>query len=32
MPWLYYGGKFNSPLSVKIDAMKRFSDEVIAKM
>ena len=32
MPWLYYGGKFNSPLSVKIDAMKRFTDEVIAKM
>lgn len=32
MPWLYYGGKFSSPLSVKIDAMKRFTDEVIAKM
>lgn len=32
MPWLYYGGKFSSPLSVKVDAMKRFTDEVIAKM
>jgi alkanesulfonate monooxygenase SsuD/methylene tetrahydromethanopterin reductase-like flavin-dependent oxidoreductase (luciferase family) len=32
MPWLYYGGKFSSPLSVKIDAMKRFTDEVIAKL
>ncbi len=32
MPWLYYGHKFSSPLDVKIDAMKRFTDEVIAKM
>ncbi len=32
MPWLYYGGRFSSPLSEKIDAMKRFGDEVIAKM
>jgi hypothetical protein len=32
MPWLYYGGKFKSPLEEKIDAMKRFTDEVIAKM
>lgn len=32
MPWLYYGGKFNSPIGVKIDAMKRFTDEVIAKL
>jgi alkanesulfonate monooxygenase SsuD/methylene tetrahydromethanopterin reductase-like flavin-dependent oxidoreductase (luciferase family) len=32
MPWLYYGGRFNSPLDEKIDAMKRFTDEVIAKL
>jgi alkanesulfonate monooxygenase SsuD/methylene tetrahydromethanopterin reductase-like flavin-dependent oxidoreductase (luciferase family) len=32
MPWLYYGGKFNSPLDFKIDAVKRFGDEVISKM
>ena len=32
MPWLYYGGKFKSPLNEKIDAMKRFTDEVIGKM
>ena len=32
MPWLYYGGKFKSPVAEKIDAMKRFTDEVIAKL
>jgi len=32
MPWMYYGGKFNSPVGVKADALKRFADEVIAKM
>ncbi len=32
MPWLYYGGKFSSPIGVKIDAMKRFGDEVMSKM
>jgi alkanesulfonate monooxygenase SsuD/methylene tetrahydromethanopterin reductase-like flavin-dependent oxidoreductase (luciferase family) len=32
MPWLYYGGKFSSPIGVKIDAMKRFADEVMSKM
>ena len=32
MPWLYYGGRFNSPIGEKIDAMKRFTDEVIAKL
>ncbi len=32
MPWLYYGGRFKSPLEEKIDAMKRFTDEVIGKM
>jgi len=32
MPWLYYGGKFTSPIGVKIDAIKRFGDEVISKM
>ncbi len=32
MPWLYYGGKFTSPLDFKIDAIKRFGDEVISKM
>lgn len=32
MPWLYYGHRFSSPVNVKIDAMKRFTDEVIAKL
>lgn len=32
MPWLYYGGKFKSPVEEKIEHMKRFTDEVIAKM
>ena len=32
MPWMYYGHRFHSPLDVKIEAMKRFTDEVIAKL
>jgi len=32
MPWLYYGHRFSSPLDVKIESMKRFTDEVIAKL
>ncbi len=32
MPWMYYGGKFNSPLDFKIDCLKRFADEVMSKM
>ena len=32
MPWLYYGAKFKSPIEEKIEHMKRFTDEVIAKM
>jgi probable F420-dependent oxidoreductase len=31
IPWLLYGGN-TAPLQVKEDALKRFSDEVIAKM
>ena len=31
MPWLYYGGKFKSPIEEKIEHMKRFTDEVIAQ-
>jgi hypothetical protein len=31
IPWLLYGGDTAS-LQVKEDALKRFSDEVIAKM
>ena len=32
MPWLIYGGKFKSPVESKVDALKRFGDEVISKM
>jgi alkanesulfonate monooxygenase SsuD/methylene tetrahydromethanopterin reductase-like flavin-dependent oxidoreductase (luciferase family) len=32
MPWLIYGGKFHSPVGVKVDAIKRFGDEVVSKM
>jgi len=32
MPWMYYGGKFRSPMNEKLDALKRFSDEVISKL
>jgi alkanesulfonate monooxygenase SsuD/methylene tetrahydromethanopterin reductase-like flavin-dependent oxidoreductase (luciferase family) len=32
MPWLNYGGNFNSPMDFKIDAIKRFGDEVISKL
>jgi hypothetical protein len=32
MPWLIYGGKFHSPLDFKVDAIKRFGDEVVSKM
>ena len=32
MPWLYYGLKFKSPVEEKIEAMKRFTGEVVEKM
>ncbi|MFK7977024.1 MAG: LLM class flavin-dependent oxidoreductase [Halioglobus sp.] len=32
VPWFFYGGKFKSPIEVKIDSMKRFEDDVISKM
>jgi alkanesulfonate monooxygenase SsuD/methylene tetrahydromethanopterin reductase-like flavin-dependent oxidoreductase (luciferase family) len=32
MPWLFYGASFNSPMGQKVDAIKRFGDEVISKM
>ena len=32
MPWLLYGGKFDSPMEFKVDAIKRFGDEVASKM
>ncbi len=32
MPWLIYGGKFHSPMEFKVDAIRRFGDEVISKM
>jgi len=32
MPWMYTGGNFNSPMGIKVDSMKRFTDEVISKM
>jgi alkanesulfonate monooxygenase SsuD/methylene tetrahydromethanopterin reductase-like flavin-dependent oxidoreductase (luciferase family) len=31
-PWFFYGGNFQSPLKVKIDAVKRFTDQVVSKM
>lgn len=31
-PWFFYGGKPTSPLTVKLDAIKRFADDVIAKI
>jgi len=31
-PWFFYGGNFDSPLQVKIDAIKRFTDQVVSKM
>jgi hypothetical protein len=31
-PWFFYGGNFQSPLKVKIDAVKRFIDQVVSKM
>lgn len=31
-PWFCYGGNFQSPLRVKIDAVKRFTDDVVVKM
>jgi probable F420-dependent oxidoreductase len=30
-PWFYYGGKPDSPIAFKLDAIKRFADEYIAK-
>jgi alkanesulfonate monooxygenase SsuD/methylene tetrahydromethanopterin reductase-like flavin-dependent oxidoreductase (luciferase family) len=32
MPWLIYGGKFHSPMEFKVDAIKRFGDEVASKI
>ena len=32
MPWFNYGGKFKSPMEFKLDAMKRFNDDVVSKM
>ena len=32
MPWLYYGVKLQSPVELKIDGIKRFADDVIAKI
>lgn len=31
-PWFMYGGKPNSPIGMKLDAIKRFADDVIAKL
>jgi hypothetical protein len=31
-PWFFYGEKPTSPLTVKLDAIKRFADDVIAKI
>ncbi len=31
-PWFFYGGSFTSPLEAKKDSIKRFNDEVAAKM
>lgn len=32
MPWLAYGEGFNIPLERKLDAIKRFADDIIAKL
>lgn len=32
MPWLYYGVKLQSPVELKIDGIRRFADDVIAKI
>ena len=32
MPWFFYGQGFDSALDFKTDAVKRFADNVIAKM
>lgn len=32
MPWLVYGSAMQAPLGTKIDALKRFSDEVISAL
>jgi probable F420-dependent oxidoreductase len=32
MPWLYYGVTLHSPVEKKIDGIKRFADDVIAKL
>ncbi|NUT36409.1 MAG: TIGR03619 family F420-dependent LLM class oxidoreductase [Hamadaea sp.] len=32
VPWLFYGAGFDSELSVKKDGIRRFADEVIARM
>lgn len=32
MPWLYYGVTLHSPLAQKIDGIKRFADEIIARV
>jgi probable F420-dependent oxidoreductase len=31
-PWFFYGGKPTSPLTVKLDAIRRFADEYVAKL
>ncbi len=31
-PWFFYGGKPTSPLGFKLDAIKRFADDYIAKL
>ena len=32
MPWIYYGVNLHSPVEKKIDGIKRFADDVIAKI
>ena len=32
VPWLFYGAGFDSPLTEKIDGIRRFADDVIAEM
>lgn len=31
-PWLLYGGSYLSPLQFKLDALRRFTDEVVSRM
>jgi alkanesulfonate monooxygenase SsuD/methylene tetrahydromethanopterin reductase-like flavin-dependent oxidoreductase (luciferase family) len=32
LPWFFYGGYYDSALQFKVDAIKRFTDEVVSKM